>query len=335
VKTFGLLVVILCLPLAMRSQNAAGAVAAKALTATAVQCDRDASDASGCHANYPAGCGRKKGSTGFVPGYKPEHDPYLNYFKNQVPKVLPKSQGVLGKADFDKLTDDAFTISKKNPITKNNHGGHSQELLGLKEGQYFTVIGYLYYSEVTGAESSNCDLPKKSPDDPAEDYHIGLGFDAQEAKQVKAGKLQLAAAEEASTAKEPATAKQPTGKKTMGGASSGADKEPSPLEKHSIVVEMTPHYRSKYHNGKWTHSLLESIKGRQVKVVGQLLLDNDHMGDADICRPSAAPTSCWRLSPWELHPVTEFYVCKSDSCTEDSPNWVALDDAPGQGIGKQ
>jgi hypothetical protein len=323
--------VILCLPLAMRSQNAASAVAAKALTATAVQCDSDASDASGCHANYPAGCGRKKGSTGFVPGYKPEHDPYLVYFKNQVPKVLPKSQGKLGKADFDKLTDDAFTISKKNPITKNNHGDHSQELLDLKEGQYFTVIGYLYYSQVTDAEASNCDLPKSTAGEAAEDYHIGIGFDAQMARQVASGKLQMDAAEEPATAPQSSKASAKTAAK--GGKS--PQKEPSPLQKQSIVVEMTPHYRAKYHNGKWTHDLLESIKGRQVKVVGQLLLDNDHMKPEDICRRSASPTTCWRLSPWELHPVTEFYICKSDACTEDSSDWVALDDAPAQGIGKK
>ncbi len=329
-KSFGILVLILYLPLAMRSQNAASAVAAKALGAQAVQCDSDASDMAGCHANYPAGCGRKKGATGFVPGYKPEHDPYLNYFKNQIPKVLPKSQGSLGKADFDNLTEETFKLSAQDKITKNNHGAHSKDLLGLKEGQYFTVIGYLYYSEVTGAESSNCDLPKKSEDDPAEDYHIGIGFDSQEAKQVRSGKLQLSAIGPV-TAEESATAKQPVDKK----AKSGPKPEPSPIEKHSIVVEMTPHYRAKYHNGKWTHALLESIKGRQVKVVGQLLLDNDHMSDADICRSSAAPTSCWRLSPWELHPVTEFYVCKSDSCTQDSPDWVPLDDAPAQGIGKR
>ena len=100
VKSFGILVLILYLQLAMQAQNAANAVAAKALAATAVQCDSDASDMPGCHANYPAGCGRKKGSTGFVPGYKPKHDPYLAYFKNQIPKVPPKSQGFLGKARF-------------------------------------------------------------------------------------------------------------------------------------------------------------------------------------------------------------------------------------------
>ena len=43
-KSFGILVLILYLPLAMQAQNAANAVAAKALAATAVQCDSDASD---------------------------------------------------------------------------------------------------------------------------------------------------------------------------------------------------------------------------------------------------------------------------------------------------
>ena len=48
-----------------------------------------------------------------MPGYKPKHDPYLAYFKNQIPKVLPKSQGFLGKADFDTLTEEAFKISPR------------------------------------------------------------------------------------------------------------------------------------------------------------------------------------------------------------------------------
>lgn len=329
-RRFEILVVVLCLPLAMQSQNAANAVAAQALNAEAVQCDSDASTMSGCHANYPAGCGRKNGSMVFVPGYHPQHDPYLNYFKNQIPSVLPTSQGLRGKADFQKKTDAVFKVNAdnpKNPIKKNNHGAYSQALLDLEEGRYFTVIGYLYYSQVTDAESSNCDLQKSVVGEGAEDYHIGIGFDAQIASQVRSGKLQMDAAEEQAAAA--------TGKKAKGGQGAGSKKEPSELQKQSIVVEMTPHYRAKYHNGKWTHNLLESIQGRQVKVIGQLLLDNDHMADADICRQKAAPLSCWRLSPWELHPVTEFYVCKSDSCTEDSPDWVALDDAPAQGIGKK
>jgi hypothetical protein len=99
---------------------------------------------------------------------------------------------------------------------------------------------------------------------------------------------------------------------------------------------MTPHYRAKYHP-QWTDTLLKSIYGRQVKVVGQLLLDNDHAKASDICSSPPAATDdkkCWRASPWELHPVTEFYVCPNASCEVDGSDWVALDEAEAHGIGK-
>lgn len=295
--------VILCTCGTALSQNAATSVAAKALNAQAVQCRTDANSGTACHANYSAGCGRKKdrNTRKFLPfeaSYQPKYDAYLAYSKNQIPKVLPTSQGLLSKEDFVSKYQQAAKF--KNKITTTNHADHSAELLALGEGQYFTIVGYLYYSLVnTGGESCNCDLPD---DEIASDYHIGIGFDAQLAAVV-------------------------------------ATTDKHTLEQNSIVVEMTPHYRAKYHNGKWTSGLLESIRGRQVKVVGQFLLDNDHMKATDVCgtpgATSAEVKSCWRLSPWELHPVTEFYICKTNSCGQDSPDWVALDDAPGQGIGKK
>ena len=283
------------------AQNAANSVATKALAAVAVQCRSNANTGTGCHARYPAGCGRKQDpkTHKFLPytaSYTPQYDPYLSYFKNQIPKVLPKSQGVLTDNDFVSKYQQALKLTPK--ITTRNHADHSADLLALGEGQYFTVVGYLYYSLVnTGGESCNCDIPK---DEVSSDYHIGIGFDDQLAKTA-------------------ATADKHT------------------LEQQSIVVEMTPHYRAKYHAGKWTSGLLDKIRGRQVKIVGQLLLDNDHMKSSDVCGTPGASAAdekkCWRLSAWELHPVTEFYVCKSDQCSEESSDWVALDDAPAQGIG--
>jgi hypothetical protein len=35
--------------------------------------------------------------------------------------------------------------------------------------------------------------------------------------------------------------------------------------------------------------------------------------------------SCWRMSVWELHPVISFQVCKTDGCTQNSTDWVELD----------
>lgn len=271
------------------AQNGAKAVAAKALQAGAVPCDTDAATGIQCHRNYPAGCGLRKVDGRFEPpdpSFHPQYDAYLAYFKNQVPKVLPTSQGFLTRADF--VSKYRAALKTKTRITSRNHAKVSNETLALGEGQYFSVVGYLYYSQVSkGGEACNCDIQN---DDPSDDYHIGIGFDSALA----------------------ATAK---------GASGDQKKK---LEKASIVVEMTPHYRRKYHKGKWTNDVLTNILGRQVKVVGQLLLDNDHMGKA-VCSDPNASADCWRISAWELHPVTEFYVCKSSTCSETSPDWIPLD----------
>ena len=278
-------------------QNGAKAVAAKALQAEALPCDTDAAQGTGCHANYPAGCGLPRDPNnnrkflGPDLSFQPRYDPYLAYLKNQIPKVLPTSQGLLTRADFVAKYHAALQTNTK--ITQFNHADVSVEMLALGEAQYYAVIGYLYYSQVSaGGEACNCDIQN---DDPSDDYHIGIGFDSQLAKV----------------------------------ANAATKDQKKQLQKASIIVEMTPHYRAKYHKGKWTNTLLQSILGRQVKVVGQLLLDNDHMGANAVCGGSNSSaddkSSCWRLSPWELHPVTEFYVCKAASCAENSSNWIPLD----------
>jgi hypothetical protein len=98
------------------------------------------------------------------------------------------------------------------------------------------------------------------------------------------------------------------------------------LDQVSVVVEMTPYYREQFHPA-WTLAKVQSITGKQIKVTGQLMIDNDHHKPADDCGLGDADTSkCWRASVWEVHPVTSFQVCSSDSCTANSPNWVNLDD---------
>jgi hypothetical protein len=279
------------------AQNGAKAVAAKALQAEALPCDTDAHDGVGCHSNYPAGCGLPRDPSDknkFAEpdlSFHPHYDPYLAYFKNQIPKVLPASQGLLTRADFVSKYRSALKTTTK--ITQFNHADVSDETLALGEGQYYTVIGYLYYSQVSGGgEACNCDVQH---DDPSDDYHIGIGFDPKLANI----------------------------------ATTATKEQKKQLQKASIVVEMTPHYRAKYHKGTWTNDVLQSILGRQVKVVGQLLLDNDHMGANAVCgAPKASAddkSSCWRLSPWELHPVTEFYVCKTAPCAENTSDWIPLD----------
>jgi hypothetical protein len=249
--------------------------------------------------NYAAGCALPKdpnhsGKFGPPdPSYSPRYDAYLAYFKNQIPTVQPKSQGMLSEVDFVSKYRAALNATPK--ITASNHKAVSAQMLALGEGQYYTVVGYLYYEKLSsGGESCNCDIQKS---DPGDDYHIGMGFDeglAATAEQVK---------------------------------NNENDPNFPELEKSSIVVEMTPHYRAKYHQGKWTEPQLDKALGYQVKVVGQLLLDNDHMGAA-VCSAPNASSTCWRMSAWELHPVTEFYVCSNKKgCDANSTTgWKALDD---------
>ena len=295
-----LLAVVLLSTSSSFAQNGAKAVAAKALKAHALPCGDDAQTGPACHKNYSAGCGLRRDpvdkSKFLAPdlSYEPRYDPYLAYFKNQIPSVLPKSQGTLTQVDFVSKYRSALKATPK--ITQYNHKAVSAQMLALGEGQYFTVVGYLYYEKLsTGGESCNCDIQKS---DPGDDYHLGLGFSealAATAEQVK---------------------------------NNEHDPNFHKLEKGSVVVEMSPHYRTKYHKGKWTEPKLVKALGYQVKVVGQLLLDNDHMGANAVCSAPGASSKCWRMSPWELHPVTEFYVCSTKKgCDANSTaGWKALDE---------
>ena len=77
---------------------------------------------------------------------------------------------------------------------------------------------------------------------------------------------------------------------------------------------------------------LNRQRGKQVKVVGQLMLDNPHVNTTDDCAFFEDPGgSCWRASAWEIHPVIQFFVCKPNkACTKSSPDsdWVRLEDLP-------
>ena len=217
--------------------------------------------------------------------------------------MLPKSQGTLSEVDFVSKYRSALNATPK--ITKSNHRAVSAQMLALGEGQYYTVAGYLYYEKLSsGGESCNCDIQKS---DPGDDYHIGIGFDENLA----------------------ATAEQ---------VQNNEKDHPNfdQLTKNSIVVEMTPHYRAKYHNGKWTEAKLDQALGYEVKVVGQLLLDNDHMDAGAVCSAPNASSKCWRISPWELHPVTEFYVCsnKKGCDVSSSTGWTALDNFSAAAAGR-
>jgi hypothetical protein len=143
----------------------------------------------------------------------------------------------------------------------------------------------------TGAESTNCQL--SGPDET--DFHVGVGFDATTAQALRGG-----------------------------GSVSAADFKR--LQQTSIVVEMTPYYRA-LHHPRWTSTLMRSVVGRQVKVVGQLMADNEHANARDNCaHPDADMNKCWRASMWEIHPVIQFYVCQNEPCALDSTDWVRVDD---------
>ncbi len=223
-----------------------------------------------------------------------KYDAYLNLLKNQL--VPPKSdpEGMLAKKDFARLDH-----STPKELTRGNHSDFKDDLGKLGEGHVFAVNGYLYYAQKGGtSESSNCQL--SDIDDI--DFHIGIGFDG-----TLAAKL----------VKKPGVAKAKL-----------SDDEKAALTQTSVVVEMTPHYRAQFKQD-WTLDLVKTNVGQQVRVVGQLLADNEHNNTKDNCSfPGANQTSCWRASIWELHPVTQFQVCKSASkCADDSADWVNIEDA--------
>lgn len=248
---------------------------------TAVVCDDDIADFQACHANYPTGCSKAAG-----------YDAYLNYLKNETPTAPAGGYTYLDQAGFDNLN----TNTPSGLGQGNNHATYKDQLGQLGEGKQFGVIGYLYYYQSTGAESSNCQLTGPDSQGGNVDFHIGLGFDPGLAKQ--------AAGDEKP---QPALKKQ--------------------LQQNSVIVEMTPHYRAQFHDGVWTLANLKPALGHKVRVVGQLLVDSEHNKPSDNCAvkgTSAQANHCWRYSIWELHPVTSFEYCADDSCTEGSSNWIPI-----------
>ncbi|MBV9761851.1 MAG: hypothetical protein JO340_14920 [Acidobacteriaceae bacterium] len=227
--------------------------------------------------------------TGCSKSAHPAYDPYLNLLKNQ---LLPPSSPALLQLDRQAFID----LNSKTPagLRTGNHAQFSQQLGALQEGQVASLIGYLYYAQYGGkSESVNCQLG-----DPDEiDFHIGIGFDP-----TLAGKLSQ---HQRLTPDENAT-----------------------LEPTSVIVEMTPHYRAHF-EPDWTLDALKNVLGRQVRVTGQLLIDNEHVaGNANCGAPHADTSKCWRFSAWELHPVTKFEICQSDSQPCAAGDWVALEAMP-------
>jgi hypothetical protein len=249
---------------------------------TAVKCVEPIPDFQRCHDKYPTGCSAAGG-----------YDPYLNFLKNVLPQGPQTPVKYLTKADYDALNQ-----GTPSGLGKTNHADFKDDFEKLGEGKIYGVIGYLYYSQPGGQESSNCGLTKTDAEATDLDYHIGIGFDpALAQKAAQAG----------------------------GRPDSALKKE---LEQNSVIVEMTPHYRDQFERDKWTLEALKKAVGRQVGVTGQLLVDSEHNTAGDNCAlaSTTAGSHCWRYSIWELHPVTSFMVCNatSNSCAPNSAEWVDL-----------
>jgi hypothetical protein len=228
---------------------------------------------------------------------RPSYDAYLDFLKDQDPGSSLASTKDLVAADFTVLES---KIPKT--IKATNHPKFANQFANLGEGNIHTVVAFLYFAEDTSkgtatvppnSETCNCKLT--APD--TFDYHLGIGFDAALA----------------------ATARSTHPK--------SGDADFTKLEKDSVVAEMTPATR----HPKWTFDRVNALQGQQIKVVGQLMVDNIHFNNRDDCHFAAAQSTCWRSTVWEIHPVTQFYVCKATAgCTLSSPasDWTNLDDIP-------
>lgn len=195
---------------------------------------------------------------------------------------------------FDRDSYAKLEKSLPQDLTKENHEDFKDELGALGDGQVAGLIGYLYYAKKGGKESSNCQLTEPTDID----YHIGIGFDP------------------ALAAKLAAKTKLTTDEHTQ-------------MNQSSVIIEMTPHWRAQF-RPTWSLEALAPAIGHKVRVVGQLLVDNEHFESKDDCSFADASPTCWRAGVWELHPVTQFQVCSSgDDCDENSTDWIDLEDFGG------
>ena len=90
-----------------------------------------------------------------------------------------------------------------------------------------------------------------------------------------------------------------------------------------IVAEIIPQGR----NPKWTINRLNKLGGHEVMVVGQLFYDNVHHINPNPRNNLGGQPP--RFSLWEVHPITEFYVCGQGTCDpSDKTQWTPLDKVP-------
>jgi hypothetical protein len=225
------------------------------------------------------------------------YDAYLNLYKNQVEfSVSQPNRWFTTLSQFAQLENDL-----PSDLSKNNQSSLLDQLRKLGEGEVVGAMGYMYSVKPEGPESSNCQL---EPGDNNEnvDFHIYMGFDSSLASKIRNKTLT------------PADRKQ--------------------VNPNSVIIEMTPHYRATYHP-EWTLDAVKSAAGQQIRVVGQLLVDNEHFVKSQDCGREDHTDKCWRATVWELHPVTRFEVCQSGDCSETSGNWQAIGTAQAAGSGSE
>jgi hypothetical protein len=221
------------------------------------------------------------------------YDPFLNFLKNQT--ITPAAADaqivrVLSSLQAFQTFDQA---SIQLGIGRQRQRTFADDLATIGQGNIYAVIGYLYYAVPGGrGETCNCKLTPLADSD----FHLGIGFDATTAQGIRTGQITPRAS------------------------------DPDPLKQASVVAEMTPHYRTTFHP-TWTLPGVQALAGKQVKVIGQLLIDNEHNDSSQNCAfIDADRNKCWRASAWEMHPITRFFVCNTTApCAENSANWVELD----------
>jgi hypothetical protein len=256
-------------------------------------CEDNLQTVDDCHGNHKTGCTHSQ---------NPRYDAYLNYLKNSLPDPGSAPSGEVNGgsplgADFFAQLESGIPDT----LGSTNHAQHATELAQLGEGQTVSLVGTLYYAIHGGSETCNCQL---SGDNSLVDFHIGVGFtdfplSADVLTQLRGGSeySQILSVQDQHA-----------------------------LDQASVVVEMTPYYREQFRPG-WSLDKVQNATGRQVKITGQLMIDNVHHKPADDCGlGDADPNKCWRLSVWEVHPVSSFQVCNADHCDVSSTNWVNLED---------
>jgi len=103
--------------------------------------------------------------------------------------------------------------------------------------------------------------------------------------------------------------------------------KPAAMDKTSVVAEMTPHTRG----AKWAFARVNSLQGQQVKVVGQLMMDNVHWNAKDDC--GFFGRRAWLLAFDYLGSASgDAVLCvqASGGCTASSraSDWTSLDQVP-------